>query len=253
MPRQQSRPPHLPVRSELGEALATCRGALTGIFLFSGMSNILMLTGSFFMLEIYDRVLPSRSVPTLVALVLLAAGLFIAQGILDLIRGRILVRIGARLDEILSGRVFDTIVRLPLKVGGRSDGLQPLRDLDNIRSFLSGAGPIALSDLPWMPFYILICFAFHFWIGVTALVGAIILVVLTLLTEFLTRRPTKSATQYALSRNGLAESSLRNAEAVVAMGMAGRVSARWNQANSKYMENQRTASDVAGGLGSISK
>jgi PrtD family type I secretion system ABC transporter len=250
---RHNRPPHLPVRSELGEALATCRGAFTGIFLFSGMSNILMLTGSFFMLEIYDRVLPSRSVPTLVALVLLAAGLFMAQGILDLIRGRILVRIGARLDEILSGRVFDTIVRLPLKVGGRSDGLQPLRDLDNVRSFLSGAGPIALSDLPWMPFYIAICFAFHFWIGVTALVGALILVVLTLLTELLTRRPTKSATQYALSRNGLAETSLRNAEAVVAMGMAGRVAARWSTSNSKYMENQRRASDVAGGLGAISK
>src|SRR4029078_164092 len=109
---------------------------------------------------------------------LLAGGLFMAQGVLDMIRGRILVRIGARLDEILSDRVFDTIVRLPLKIGERGDGLQPLRDLDNVRSFLSGAGPVALSDLPWMPFYIVICFAFHFWIGVTALCGAIILAVL---------------------------------------------------------------------------
>jgi PrtD family type I secretion system ABC transporter len=253
MARQFSRPPHIPVRSELGEALATCRGAFVGIFLFSGMSNILMLTGSFFMLEIYDRVLPSRSVPTLVALLLLAGGLFAAQGILDLIRGRILVRIGARLDEILSQRVFDTIVRLPLKVGERSDGLQPLRDLDNVRSFLSGAGPVALSDLPWMPFYIAICFAFHFWIGVTALCGAIVLAILTLITEVLTRAPTKAATQFALSRNGVAEASMRNAEALIAMGMAGRTAARWGNANSKYMESQRRASDVAGGLGSISK
>src|SRR5215475_6804347 len=106
--QRQNRPPHIPVRSELGEALATCRGAFVGIFLFSGMSNILMLTGSFFMLEVYDRVLPSRSVPTLVALVLLAAGLFMAQGILDLIRGRVLVRVGQRLDELLSQRVFNT-------------------------------------------------------------------------------------------------------------------------------------------------
>ncbi len=253
MSRPPIRPPHLPARSELGEALAACRGAFGAIFLFSGMSNILMLTGSFFMLEIYDRVLPSRSLPTLAALVMLAAGLFMAQGMLDLIRGRILVRIGARLDETLSRRVFDTIVRLPLKLGGRSDGLQPLRDLDNVRSFLSGAGPIALFDLPWMPFYIAICFAFHFWIGVTALGGAIILVILTLLTEFLTRGPTKAATQFAIARNGLAESSMRNAEALVAMGMAGRVGARWAKANGKYMENQRHASDVQGGLGSISK
>ena len=102
------------------------------------MSNILMLTGAIFMLEVYDRVLPSRSVPTLVGLVILAAGLYTAQGLLDLIRGRILVRIGGRLDEALSGRVYETIVRLPLKVGNRNDGLQPLRDLDSIRSFLSG-------------------------------------------------------------------------------------------------------------------
>ena len=120
----------------------------------SGMSNILMLTGALFMLEVYDRVLPSRSVPTLIGLVILAGGLYAAQGLLDLIRGRILVRIGSRLDEALSGRVYETIVRLPLKVGNRNDGLQPLRDLDSIRSFLSGTGPTALFDLPWLPIYL---------------------------------------------------------------------------------------------------
>ena len=138
--RQPGRRPNQQ-RSELAEALAACRGAFISIGLMSGMSNILMLTGAIFMLEVYDRVLPSRSVPTLVGLVILAAGLFTAQGLLDLIRGRILVRIGGRLDEALSGRVYDTIVRLPLKVGNRSDGLQPLRDLDSVRSFLSGTGP----------------------------------------------------------------------------------------------------------------
>src|SRR4051794_3621164 len=107
-------------RSELGEALAACRGAFISIALMSGMSNILMLTGSFFMLEVYDRVLPSRSVPTLVGLSLLAGGLYVALGLLDLIRSRILVRIGGRLDETLSGRVYETIVRLPLKTGNRS-------------------------------------------------------------------------------------------------------------------------------------
>ena len=151
--RQPIRRPGQP-RSELSEALAACRGAFISIGLMSGMSNILMLTGSFFMLEVYDRVLPSRSVPTLVGLVMLAAGLYTAQGLLDLIRGRILVRIGSRLDEALSGRIYETIVRLPLKVGNRNDGLQPLRDLDSIRSFMSGAGPTALFEdhpdaTPW--------------------------------------------------------------------------------------------------------
>src|SRR6185295_11129422 len=93
-------------RSELAEALTACRSAFLSIGVMSGMSNILMLTGAIFMLEVYDRVLPSRSVPTLIGLVILATGLFTAQGLLDLIRGRILVRIGGRLDEALSGRVY---------------------------------------------------------------------------------------------------------------------------------------------------
>src|SRR4029079_7260312 len=123
--RQPSRRPQQ--RSELADALAACRSAFISIGLMSGMSNILMLTGAFFMLEVYDRVLASRSVPTLIGLVILAGGLYTAQGLLDLIRGRILVRIGNRLDETLSGRIYETIVRLPLKVGNRNDGLQPLR------------------------------------------------------------------------------------------------------------------------------
>src|SRR5213078_1508814 len=111
-------------RSELGEALRACRNGIIGVGIMSCMINLLYLTGSIFMLEIYDRVLPSRSVPTLVGLVVLAGGLYIAQGILDLIRGRILGRIGTSLDEALSGRVFDNVVRLPLIVGGWNDGLQ---------------------------------------------------------------------------------------------------------------------------------
>ena len=171
-------------RSELGEALRTCRNAFIGVGVMSCMINVLYLTGSLFMLEVYDRVLPSRSVPTLIGLAILAGGMYLAQGILDLIRGRILGRIGTALDETLNRRVFDTMVRLPLIVGARNEGLQPLRDLDNVRSFLSGMGPGAFFDLPWLPFYLAICFAFHFMIGLTALVGAIILVSLTLVTEY---------------------------------------------------------------------
>ena len=137
--------------SELSAALAACRGAFVGTALLSGMSNILMLSGAMFMLEVYDRVLPSRSTPTLVGLTILVAGLFAALGLIDAIRGRILGRIGGALDEALSGRVYDTMVRLPLRAGNRGDGNQPLRDLDSIRSYLSGLGPVALFDLPWIP------------------------------------------------------------------------------------------------------
>jgi ATP-binding cassette subfamily C protein len=237
----------------LAQALAACRGAFYGTALISGMSNILMLTGAMFMLEIYDRVLPSRSMPTLVGLLVLAATLFTALGVLDAIRGRILVRVGGSLDEALSGRVYDTLMRLPLRVGGRSDGTQPLRDLDAVRSYLSGLGPVALFDLPWIPLYLAICFAFHPLIGLTALAGAIILIALTLLTEILMRAPTRAATEAAVVRSGLAEASRRNAEALVAMGMAGRIAARWNEANRRYMRSQQEASDLGGGLGASSK
>lgn len=248
-----NRPAANGARSELGEALAACRKAFIGIATFSGMSNVLMLTGSFFMLEVYDRVLPSRSVPTLVALCILALALFAAMGVLDVIRGRLLVRVGASLDESLSARVYDTLMKLPLKTGSRSDGLQPLRDLDNIRSFLSGMGPIAFCDLPWIPLYLAICYLFHPLLGLTATVGAIILICLTLVTEFRTRRPTQRAGAAAISRNGIAEISQRNAEALAAMGMGPRIAARWAEANKRYMQSQREASDVAGGLGTVSK
>jgi ATP-binding cassette subfamily C protein len=240
-------------RSELGDALRACRGVFIGVGLMSCMINLLYLTGSIFMLEVYDRVLPSRSIPTLVGLIILAGGLYIAQGVLDLIRGRILGRIGTALDEALNKRVFDTVVRLPLLVGGRNEGLQPLRDLDNVRSFLGGMGPGAFFDLPWLPLYLAICFAFHVLIGVTALVGAIILVSLTIITEFLSRGPAREAMGLGARRNDLATASRRNAEVLVAMGMSGRLTQRWSETNEKYLEGNQRASDVAGGLGAVAK
>jgi PrtD family type I secretion system ABC transporter len=240
-------------RSELGDALRTCRNAFIGLGVISCMINVLYLTGSLFMLEVYDRVLPSRSVPTLIGLAILAAGMYFFQGILDLIRGRILGRIGTALDEALNRRVFETMVRLPLLVGNRNEGLQPLRDLDNIRSFLSGAGPGAFFDLPWLPFYLAICFVFHVLIGLTALVGAVILVSLTIVTEYMSRRPAREATGLAARRNDLATSSRRNAEVVVAMGMSGRLTSRWIDANQNYLAGNQRASDITGGLGAIAK
>ncbi len=240
-------------RSELGDALRACRSAFVGVGVMSCIINLLYLTGSIFMLEVYDRVLPSRSVPTLVGLIVLASGLYIGQGILDLIRGRILGRVGTSLDEALNARVFDTVVRLPLLVGGRNEGLQPLRDLDNVRAFLGTMGPGAFFDLPWLPLYLAICFAFHVLIGLTALIGAIILVSLTLVTEYMSRQPAREATGLAARRNDLAAASRRNAEVMVAMGMTGRLTQRWGEANEKYLAGNQRASDVAGGLGAIAK
>ncbi|WP_413988996.1 type I secretion system permease/ATPase [Labrys okinawensis] len=239
--------------SELGDALRACRGAFIGVGIMSFMINLLYLNGSLFMLEVYDRVLPSRSVPTLVGLIVLAGGLYIVQGILELIRSRILVRIGTSLDETLGSRIFESVVRLPLIAGGGNDGLQPLRDLDSIRSFLSGMGPSALFDLPWLPLYLAICFAFHTMLGVVALIGAIILIVITVLTEFLARSPLHEATALAVRRNALAAASRRNAEVVVAMGMTGHHTRNWSAVNDDYLAESRRSSDVIGGLGATAK
>ena len=163
------------------------------------------------------------------------------------------MRIGSRLDEALSGRVYETIVRLPLKMGNRNDGMQPLRDLDSIRSFMSGAGPTALFDLPWLPVYLVICFLFHPYIGLAALVGAIVLGIITMLTETMTREPTRAATNFAMARTSLAETSRRNAEVLTAMGMTESHCRALERCQHEILASQRRASDVAGGFGSASK
>lgn len=244
-----------PMQPTLGvrTALRSCGGVLVAIGVITATLNILYLTSSFFMLEIYDRVVPSRSVPTLVGLALLALGLFTLHGFLDIVRVGVLIRIGRWLDQALSRRVYDMVARLPLgaRVGG--DGLQPLRDLDQLRSYLSGLGPTALFDLPWMPFYLALCYLFHPLIGLTALLGSIVLVVLTILTDALTRAPAKQGVRDSACRNALAEASRRNAEVLQAMGMRSRVAALWTEANERYMENQQRAAAIAGTLGSISR
>lgn len=248
-----SQPTRISAAAELSVALASCRGAFIATAVISAMSNVLMLTGAIFMLQVYDRVLPSRNVPTLIGLAILAIGLYAALGLLDLIRGRILTRIGISLDEALSGQLYRTIVRLPSLVGLRNDGAGAMRDLDSVRSFLGGLGPVALFDLPWIPIYLGICFAFHFWIGMTATIGAFILILLTILTERLTLSPTKTAAKLAQSRNAMIEWSQRNSEALLTMGMVPHLTGRWNTLNQTYLASNRRASDAAGGLGAISK
>src|SRR5262249_56955700 len=133
------------------------------------------------------------------------------------------------------------------RAGG--DGLQPIRDLDAVRGFLSGLGPTALFDLPWVPLYVAICFAFHVLIGLTVLCGAIILVALTLTTEFLSRRPIKAATAQGALRNRLAEISRRNADALVAMGMAEALRSRWLDLGHAHLTQPKSVNDVTGRAG----
>ncbi|KAB0677699.1 type I secretion system permease/ATPase [Aureimonas leprariae] len=239
-------------QSELRTALKRCTSALVGVGLLSGMLNVLYLTGSFFMLEVYDRVLPSRSVPTLVGLIVIAGILYAFQGVIDVIRGRILSRIGGAIDEAISPRAFQAITRLPLQTAN-VDSTQGSRDLDSVRGFMSGLGPTAFFDLPWMPLYLGICFAFHPAIGWAAFLGGVVLIALTILTERLTKNLVKRSTGFGSQRNSLSEVYRRNAEVLRAMGMEGRMGQAWGSVNSAYNDAQLRAADVTTLLGSISK
>lgn len=239
--------------SPVKAAVSACRRTFIAIGLFTAAINMLMLTGSFFMLQVYDRVIPSRSIPTLTALIILVSILYAFQGVLDFIRQRLLVRVARGLDERLSKYAYRAVVQLPLITGSTRDGLQSVRDLDQIRTFLSSLGPTALFDLPWMPLYLGLCFVFHFWIGIAALVGAILLVALTLLTEAFSRAPIKASSGFGAMRMGLIEGSRRNAEVLRSMGMTDRMADRWNRSNTLYLDAQQEASDVGGGLGAASR
>ena len=230
-----------------------CRAAFIGVGLFSMLINVLMLTAPLFMLQVYDRVLPSHSVPTLIGLAILTAALFSFQGVLDAIRSRVLLRIGGSISEDLSARVYKAVIRLPLKMGSGANRLQPIRDLDQIRSFLSSAGPSALFDLPWMPLYVAVCFLFHPLIGLAALGGALILIALTLATEFATREPATASVALAAARGALLEASHRNAEVVQAMGMGGHLQQRFAVIHDDLLRAQWRTSDRAGMLAAVSR
>ncbi|MFZ5672381.1 MAG: type I secretion system permease/ATPase [Pseudomonadota bacterium] len=241
-----------PPASELRKALSRFRSAFFWLAVFSGIINILMLTGALFMLEVYDRVLPSGSVPTLVALAILASVLFGAQALLDVIRSRILVRVGNSLARSLSPRLFDAVLHLPLAAGHGGGRLSP-RDLDQMRSFISGGGLLSLFDLPWIPAYLVFCFALHFWIGVTVSIGALFLLSLTVVTEILTRKPAAEATLSATRRDAWTQACRHNAEAVAAMAMKPQLLARWDVLNLRFLKAQEQTHDISGGFGALSK
>jgi ATP-binding cassette subfamily C protein len=233
--------------------LRECRRAFGSVALFSGMVNLLMLAGPLYMLQVYDRVLSSRSVPTLIALSIFLVGAYAFQGVLDLIRSRVVVRSAAVLDQRLALAVHSAVIRLSVASRHPGDGPQPVRDLDAIRGFLTGAGPIAIVDLPWVPVFLTICFLIHPWLGVASTIGAVTLFTMTLLTERASRAPAKALAQDAGRRSIMVEAQRRGGETIMAMGMAGALGQRWAGVNNRYIAATASLSDVAGGFGSASK
>ena len=238
---------------EILDVLGHCRTALLSAGVFSGLINMLALSSSIYMLQVYDRVIPSHSVPTLIGLSIAMLMLFAAYAVLDVIRTRMMGRIAVRIDRALRDRVMQLVLRLPLRAGPAADGLQPVRDVDQIRGFMASGAPVALFDMPWMPFYLALVWLLHPWLGILATAGALVLVALTVLTEMRGRAPTGDMSLSGAQRMVLAEAARRNAAAIQAMGMSHRMISRWDRASERYLADQTAATDVISTYGSISR
>ena len=229
--------------SVITEAFKSLRSALVGIGGVSIVLNLLMLTGPLFMLQVYDRVLASGSVPTLLVLSSLVFVLFAFYGVLEVLRSRVLSRIGQRVDAQLSGVTYEISTTIPLIMGPKSTKMRPVQDLDQIRGFLSGAGPAAIFDMPWMPIYFAILYLFHPYLGLLAMGGALIICTLAGLNELTSRKPVAAAAAETNFRSRVVEASRRNAEAIQAMGMMKTLQEKWHAHNDAYLVKQRNAAD----------
>jgi PrtD family type I secretion system ABC transporter len=228
-------------------------GLMTYVFGLSGIINILALTGAFYMLQIYDRALASGSISTLVALSALAIGLYVFQGIFDILRSQILVRLGARLDERLAPLAHKVVIDMPRYGYSTAEATERGRDVDTLRGFLASPGLIALFDLPWMPIYLVFVWLLHPMLGLLTIGGAVVLGLLTLATELLTRRHAKEMLRSAVLRNAVVDSNARNSDIMHSMGIAGRAIDRFERANRRHLETQTKTSDISGTFSGLSK
>ena len=253
MSPQRSTSPRAPGKHPIAALLMQYSPILISVAVFSGIINILALSGSFYMLQVYDRVLPSQSVPTLIGLSVLMLGLYVVSGTLEYLRSRIMSRIGIRIDKAMTPKVFGAVQLLPIRSKVGTDGVGPIRDLDTIRSFMGGLGLPALFDLPWIPVYLFFVYMLHPALALLATSGAIVLIGLTVVTEYRSNAPLKAASAAGGQRLMLAESARRNAEAIYAMGFGPAIGGRYSSLNDEYLKQQLKASDAAGGIGNVTK
>ena len=233
-------------------ALTSARRVFMGVGVFSCFINVLMLVAPIYMLQVYDRVLASGSHDTLMALTVLAVSLIAVCAVLELVRSRILVRLAARFERDLHEPVFSALFAHELQARTANGG-QSLRDVEQLRGFLSGPGVVAFLDCPWTPAFIALIFLFHPMLGVVALVGALLLFAVAIVSELATRRPLQASVARLHGAQEFATSALRNAEAIRAMGMLDPLRARWSRLQSDGLAMQDQASDNAGSLTALSK
>lgn len=241
-----------PEFKELRNAMAAHRRSFVLIAAFSAIINLLYLAPSIYMMQVYDRVLTSRSEMTLLMLSLLIISLYAVMGLLEAVRSLILVRLGNAFDSELSSRVFRAAFERNLKIRTGAASIA-INDLMAIRQFITGNGLFAFLDAPWAPIYITVVWMFHPALGMVALGGVITLMLLALVTELVTRRPLSEANMTANRGSTYANNTLRNAEIIEAMGMLPALMLRWRKLQDRMLSLQSIASDRAGLLAALTK
>ncbi|MEM1298920.1 MAG: type I secretion system permease/ATPase [Pseudomonadota bacterium] len=239
--------------AELRSARNECRRHFWSVMVFSIFVNLLMLTGPLFMLQTYDRVLSSRSEETLVALLLLVTGLFLMMGLLEYARGRVMARAGAKFQTLLDMRVFEAVLRRSIAPSDRAKPNTAARDLDACRQLLSGPAPFALFDIPWTPIFTAAIFLFHPLLGWVAIAGMILLITLTFLNQWRSKRPNAESQMASAEAENLGEALRQNAEPVQALGMRAKGMSRWQGLREKSLGKQIEASDTTASYTSGSK
>ncbi|MDO8894423.1 MAG: type I secretion system permease/ATPase [Nitrosomonas sp.] len=239
-------------QNEVAQVLTSFKKTFRNIGVFSAVINMLMLMPAIYMLQLYDSVLTSRNEMTLLMLTLIMLGAYIFMGALEYVRSFVLIRVGAQLDMKLNKRVYTAAFEENLKQGNNNAG-QALKDLTNLRQFLTGNALFAFFDAPWFPIYLFVIFMFHPALGAFALVGTTILFILAYINEKISHKPLAEANSMAVASTNVASNNLRNAEVIEAMGMLPNIQSRWYKLHSRFLNLQAEASEKAGIVTALSK
>lgn len=239
--------------SEIRAALAKLRGGFGAIVALSAFINLLTITGSLYLMLVYDRVLPAQSLPTLFSIFAMILIAYAFYGVFDVMRSKMLADVAASLDRSLSGRVQAIEARIALERPEAREQVSPVRDLDQLRAFIASAGPPALIDLPWILLFLIILTAVHYWLGVVTLIGMLGLAALTLVAERVSGRHVANVARAAAKRRLLADRQWRHAEIITALGMRDRLMLQWRRIHHDYLDQQATLTDATATLSGISK
>jgi ATP-binding cassette, subfamily C, bacterial PrsD len=240
-------------RREFWAAVRAGRVCLITVMVISGLINLLMLTAPIFMLQVYDRVLPSRSIATLVGLAGITLMLLVIQSVFEIFRARILSRFGRLVDERLGPRIFRTLLARGSEMPRTDEGPQALRDLETVRGFVSSMAVSAFFDLPWVPLYIAVCFLFHPWLGAAVAGGALFLCVLTVLTDWASSASTQEAVRAAGERRSFTDMAHRTAPLLSALGMRSRIADLWQVRTRRNLDVAAYGTDLAIGFGTTAR